>query len=265
MLKKFFLLFLTFIAYESFANSDQTMVNNDISLDSRETIFRCTMTKNDGRHILSKPKTFNRSNNLTRKSKDVFFSKGESIIMEGYVLDENCIPITNASLQLWQSNSYGFNQEELNAKKLSKSLEKLQFYDPQFASNGSTSSDNTGFYRFILIRPCQDCAKRIDMSAKHKRFQEIEKIVWIDTPSHMALMKDDREKSKATAKLGNSLEYELIDIYGCEEKPQKYLAKTNGQTIKTGGSFAKYIGKHDDRDVYRFDIILSGREEYRKY
>ena len=273
MLKKFFFFLLIFIACKSFAN---VSINN-VDLESRDTIFNCRVTTNDKYHVLPKPKKFHRTNNLTRKTKDLFFSQGEAIIIEGYVLDKNCVPITNTSLQIWQLNSHGFNQEGLNARKLSKNQEKLQMYDPHFANNGSTSSDNAGFYRFILIRPCSDCAKRIDMSIKHRNFSGLEKIVWIDVPSREDLIRFAGKKSKIDR--SESFGYELIDIHGCENNrnedfPEEPVIKKDScdlstrsgkKTIKTGGSFAKYVGKHDGNDVYRFDVVLSGREEYRKY
>jgi protocatechuate 3,4-dioxygenase beta subunit len=250
MTKKIFFFLFIFLAYKSFAIEKPSNIIDEIDAETRETIFQCNVTKNDSKHILPKPRKFHHSNNLTRKSKDVFFSQGESIIIEGYILDKNCVPITNASIQLWQSNSHGLNQEGLNAKKLAYNQKKLEIYDPHFSSNGSTSSDNTGFYRFILIRPCGDYPRKIDMSAKHRRFKSIEKIVSLD----------DKHQNIITPCGKKALEYELIDIHGCEETCPRCP-----KNIKTGGSLAKYTGKYEDQDVYRFDIVLSGREEYRKY
>jgi protocatechuate 3,4-dioxygenase beta subunit len=258
MLKKFFLFVLILFSSKSFANF------NYANLDSnyQEIIFQCKITQSDKNHIIAKPKKFNRSNNLTRRSNDVFFSKGEPIIIEGYILDKNCVPITNASIQLWQSNAYGLDQKKINPKEFYKNPEKLANYDPQFANNGSTTSDNKGFYRFIVIEPCKKCPKKIDLSVRHKKFKEIEKIISIDTSENENLIRYDKKNHQKA----ETLEYELINIHGYETICPNDILKLNKKiNIKTGDSFAKYIGKFDQKNLYRFDIVLNGKEEYRKY
>lgn len=251
-----FLFFLTML-FSIQAFSIEKMEENWYDENERETVLRCKITHSDKHHHLPKPKKFHRSNNLTRQSKDVFFSKGESMIIEGYILDKNCVPITNTSIQLWQPNYYGFNQDGIKAKNISKNLGELNYYDPHFASNGSNSSDNTGFYRFILIKPGECNENKIDISVRHKKFSPIEKVVWIG--------KRDNSDTTNTANNSSSKQYfgyELQKICGCD------VENINGKkiiSINTGGSVAKYIGKRDDQDVYRFDIVLSGREQYKKY
>ena len=255
-------LFLVFAFFVCILDGFATEVDDK---NFRETVLRCKITTNDGAHHIPKPKKFHRSNNLTRRSKDIFFSRGESMIIEGYVLDKNCVPITNASLQIWQPNNYGLYQNEMKAKDLSNNHEKLKIYDTHFASNGSNSSDNTGFYRFILIKPCKDCQRKIDMSVKHKNFSNLEKVVWIGMPSKEDLINANRNSHVSYRRNSGGKSYfgyELQEMCGYDEE---IINESKVVVIRTGGSFAKYIGKRGNQDVYRFDVVLPGREEYRKY
>lgn len=151
----------------------------------REKILKCDITHNNA-HRLPRPYKFQKSNNLLKRSTDMFFAEGKAMIIEGYILDRNCVPITNAIIKMWQLNNLGLNQNNLHARNLVKDLNKLDRHDSHFIGNGVTTSDNTGYYRFISLYPedslCDrnHCAKDFDLIVSHNKFNNFAGNIFID-------------------------------------------------------------------------------------
>lgn len=70
---------------------------------------------------------------------------GEVVIVEGYVTDQNCVPVKNALVEIWQACHTGkYNhQADPNPAEL----------DPNFQYWGKAVTDEKGFYRFRTIIP----------------------------------------------------------------------------------------------------------------
>ncbi len=293
MIAKISFLIFFFMISISHLHASQIKIQEFTKKDNyrRDVIYHCMLTRPE-MHFLKKPQKFNKSNNLTRRSKDVFSARGQEIILEGYILDQNCVPITNASLQAWQTNNLGINQEGIQAKNLRNEPERLERFDTHFANNGSNSSDNTGFYRFILLRPCKVCHKVVDFAASNGKFQHLDTVVKFNLNSDDTLnnrlrcdnnpqcreeagSSSDKKLEKYRAILNRNknltLKQELAILFDedIDDLKKKYRKENNFQErkilIKSGEAIAKFIGKREGKDVYRLDIVLSGTNTYRKY
>ncbi len=70
---------------------------------------------------------------------------GERIIVTGRVLDSNGRPVPHTLIEVWQANSAGryVHVRDQHPAPL----------DPNFTGTGRTSTDETGAYRFVTIKP----------------------------------------------------------------------------------------------------------------
>lgn len=70
---------------------------------------------------------------------------GERILMHGRVLDENCRPVPNTLVEIWQANAGGRYRH----------IKDTYFapLDPNFGGCGRTITDEEGYYQFLTIRP----------------------------------------------------------------------------------------------------------------
>ena len=70
---------------------------------------------------------------------------GERIVVSGRVLDENSRPLANTLVEIWQANSAGRYQHEVDQHDAP--------LDPNFAGSGQAITDSEGRYRFLTVRP----------------------------------------------------------------------------------------------------------------
>jgi protocatechuate 3,4-dioxygenase beta subunit len=148
---------------------------------------------------LSKPRVFNKNNNLTRKTGSFKMAIGEPLYIRGKIIDAFKIPIEGAIVKIWQTNASGKYHTLLN--KSSK------FVDPSFVMSGQSVSDNLGNYEFITIFPgyYDDRAPHINFIISHKRFGIIETEVYFDKhfrnesdPVYLSYPDGDRKRITAT-------------------------------------------------------------------
>ena len=203
------------------------MTNYQINFYSNAAAATCAITI-EKPNLLPKPSRIKKSNNITRSANDIFFSQGKSIMMKGRVTDENCVPIAGAIIQIWQQNHYAINQAGIRALDLSDNIPKLQTFDTHFMSSAQTVSNNDGFYTFIVSKPCDNCNMGIDM----------------------AVITNDKRSSKNFVNIQTFVKFDSIDK---QEKKHKQADDNNAHLIM------------NDVPYYKFDIILQGKSDYRKY
>ncbi|WP_404933498.1 protocatechuate 3,4-dioxygenase subunit beta [Nitratireductor sp. L15S-10] len=85
------------------------------------------------------------NNLILNWSKGLAPAVGERILVHGRVLDENCRPVPNALLEIWQANAGGRYRH----------VKDTYFapLDPNFGGCGRTLTDERGYYEFLTIRP----------------------------------------------------------------------------------------------------------------
>lgn len=71
-------------------------------------------------------------------------AEGEKIIISGQVMDEECNPVSQAIVEIWQANHHGKYNHEYDTEGKD---------DPNFQGWGSVRTDEMGKYKFVTILP----------------------------------------------------------------------------------------------------------------
>lgn len=98
------------------------------------------------------PENFETSNNLLHEAGRSPLFCGEKIIISGVVLDENCVPVGDARVYLWQVDCKG----KYPYKPLKRFLDdKLIGKDNvlTFSGNGVAVTNNKGEFHFVTVYP----------------------------------------------------------------------------------------------------------------
>ncbi|WP_341787742.1 dioxygenase [Rickettsia endosymbiont of Cantharis rufa] len=111
---------------------------------------RCKITRNIFNDY--EPKVFEPTNNLLRKTGKLSKFYGEKILIKGKILDQNCVPVADAKVYLWQAGSSGkYPYEPLKTR-----IDKKRFTsksDSSFTGSGIATTNNKGEYYFISMLP----------------------------------------------------------------------------------------------------------------
>jgi protocatechuate 3,4-dioxygenase beta subunit len=131
-----------------------------------EVIVNCSITPEIYSSVT--PKHFNTSNNLRRKTGSGFFSAGRVMIINGRLLDAACTPISSATINIWQTDSYGKYLHEAHMMEDSDDNN----YDQYFSGTGSATTDNLGYFSFITVFPGshENRAPHIKFMVQHRDF-----------------------------------------------------------------------------------------------
>lgn len=139
-MKKFIFCFLCFWTLNIFAASE--IYPNKLN--------RCKITRNIFNDY--EPKVFEPTNNLLRKTGKLSKFYGEKILIKGKILDQNCVPVADAKVYLWQAGSSGkYPYEPLKTR-----IDKKRFTsksDSSFTGSGIATTNNKGEYYFISMLP----------------------------------------------------------------------------------------------------------------
>ena len=115
------------------------------------------------------PEKFETTNNLLRETGQESLYCGEKIIISGTVVDENCVPISDAKVYIWQVNCKG----KYPYRPLRNDSEKNLVDDGEvltFTGNGVTTTNNKGEFHFITIYPAaaHGLAPHINLRVEHR-------------------------------------------------------------------------------------------------
>ena len=72
-------------------------------------------------------------------------AKGQIVSVSGRVLDENCVPISDAVVEIWQANACGRYIHVVDQHPAP--------LDPNFTGAGRTVTNKDGYYKFITVKP----------------------------------------------------------------------------------------------------------------
>lgn len=176
------------------------------------------------------PPVTQKTNNLRRLVGSSQFASGNPIIIEGVIMDDACVPISDAMVEIWQANSKGwFDYNNVLGEKS----------DPNFIGTGSTVTDNMGIYNFITVMPGsihQMRAPHINIRVRHKDFPVFESIIYFEN-RHL-----------------NSKDV----VLNKEVKPAKrnLLIAKERKYSKNGSEYGV---------LYRLNITIDGQNKYKKY
>jgi protocatechuate 3,4-dioxygenase beta subunit len=149
------------------------------------------------------PDIFGTTNNLAKKAGSFYRAYGEVVYVQGTITDSFGVPVHNAVIEIWQTNSAG---------KYHTLLESGSGYvDKFFSMSGRASSDNLGNYHFITIMPGATAgrAPHVNMNIYHPRFGKLEtEMYFVNHPYNFSdyqyLTYSDEERKMLTADVRNT-------------------------------------------------------------
>ncbi|KAF8817989.1 Protocatechuate 3,4-dioxygenase alpha chain [Rickettsia endosymbiont of Cardiosporidium cionae] len=159
-------------------------------------------------------------------------------------MDKNCIPITDAVIQVWQTNSYGIYQNDPSASESDNKRHELLF-DPNFIGSGTTTSNNIGGFHFITIMPniYEGHAPHVNVNITHPYLTHFQtKIFFSDSIGN----KEDISLKKIKPELRSRL---IATTY----------SELYGQNNQSGE------GLYGKNTVYFIDIVLDQVIKYKEY
>lgn len=99
------------------------------------------------------PEFFEKINNLLRKTGEEALFCGESIVVYGKVIDENCVPVADAKIYAWQTDCKGkYPYKALKNKVVDKKLMSKN-HSLTFVGNGTATTNNKGEFHFVTVYP----------------------------------------------------------------------------------------------------------------
>lgn len=84
-------------------------------------------------------------NNLVMPAGKAVEAEGQRVVIRGQLVDTNCVPVSDAQIELWQVDPFG--------KWMLATPADLVTPNPVFAGAGRTSTDNTGQFHFVTLFP----------------------------------------------------------------------------------------------------------------
>ncbi len=96
------------------------------------------------------------------------YANGQVVYLSGRVLDSNCVPVSDAIVDIWQGDSNGKYARSTMSGRLSP--------DPYFTGSGRAVTDNLGRYNFVTVFPGSknDRAPHLHVHVIHPRFPTLD-------------------------------------------------------------------------------------------
>lgn len=170
------------------------------------------------------------SNNLALPEGKSVYAEGQRVYISGHVLDKNCVPISDAIVEIWQANPDG--------QYIPLSRSDLLSPYPYFAGSGRAVTDNLGRFSFVTLFPGSESPTH----APHINFH----VVLDGFPAlntEMFFAEDRRNKDD---KVLSELPFADQDLLLAKVSPLDDSKVKDGLAIK-------------------WDIVLNGVNAFRKY
>jgi protocatechuate 3,4-dioxygenase beta subunit len=204
---------------------------NDIYTNKLIDVINCPI--NPQVEIQIKVPPIYKTNNLRKRTGYGSFAKGKFIVISGIITDSYCVPVKNATVQIWHGDYKGnyksvpndgyLNDSLMYSKQLSRFEESFtsEDIDENFTGSGSTTTDNLGRFTFLSIMPGGN-NPLVNFRVIHKDFNEVKTVMYF------------------SPKTGVN---------------QLLIAKKNG-TIDNDGV---------KEDLYQYNIVLKEKNKYLNY
>lgn len=130
------------------------------------------------------PEKFHHSNNLLRKSTETALYCGKKIIIHGKVLDENCVPVPDAKIYIWQAGCSGHYHYTPLKTRVNQKLFKVN-QGSSFIGNGMAVTNNKGEFYFVTVYPgkIHGLAAHVNIKVKHRMFEDLQ--MRLDLKGHL--------------------------------------------------------------------------------
>jgi protocatechuate 3,4-dioxygenase beta subunit len=132
-----------------------------------------------------------KTNNLRKRVGYASFAKGQFIQISGIITDSFCVPIKNATIQIWHTDAAGkaksiptdgYLNDSLLYTKQSERFEEEdnnEIADENFTGSGSTVSDNLGRFTFLSVMP-GGSKPLVNFRIIHRDFDEIKTVMYFN-------------------------------------------------------------------------------------
>lgn len=142
-----------------------------------------------------------KTNNLRKKTGYATYAEGQFIRINGIVTDRNCVPVRNATIQMWHADAKGRYKNLSEGGYLNDSLlytiskDRFQkFYpetitaDENFTGGGTTVTDNLGRFTFLTVLPGSIKGKVpfANLRILCNGFEELNTVVYFEKTSGIA-------------------------------------------------------------------------------
>ena len=147
-------------------------INSDIVHLNKLNFCKITKENNSNNY---EPEDFETTNNLLRETGQESLYCGEKIIISGVVVDQNCVPVSDAKVYIWQINCKGnYPYKPLKTsinKKLIDVNETLTF-----TGNGTATTNNKGEFHFITVYPpaIHNMASHVNVRVEHRKLGSLQ-------------------------------------------------------------------------------------------
>ena len=186
-----------------------------------------------------------KSGNLLRKPGLARRALGQYVEVTGRVLDERCVPIENAVIEIWQADHTGKNENDYVVSGVWDV--KDPDYDKYFAYSGTAQTNNVGEFSFLTIFPGtsqeqKTQAPHINVRVIHPKFEPV--------TTRLYFAKHPR----------NDADEELLSLSANKKTGQDDLRNRVIMDGKSLDPTYKYEGRR-----YQQTITLQGIDPYRGY
>lgn len=180
-------------------------------------------------------KSIKKGNNLMRKPGSALRAGGNYIQINGIIVDENCLPIQGAVIEIWQTDANGRYEWEYDTTNYWELPTPGK--DNHFLFSGSAQTDNLGEFNILTIFPGSkaDNAPYINIIVKRVGYDELHtRMYFADHP------RNDTDKT-------------ILSM----NKEEKISVIAPGRNIDPKGV---YEGR-----VYYFPITMTGISTYKRF
>lgn len=203
---------LIYISYSAFGQSKDMIYYNNLN--------KCQLTKAESNSY--EPANFQPTNNLLRKTGQVPRYEGKKIIIQGRVLDKNCVPVPDSKVYLWQVG----NDSKYPYKPLRKYVDQHRINTKStstFTGSGTATTDSNGEFTFITIYPGKVSKKipYVNVRVEHRALGQLQAKLYL-TDNYLIDSKDDRVVNNNPDKGINDTSIYNFDIVLSEIGLNKY-------------------------------------------
>ncbi|NRA74115.1 MAG: hypothetical protein HRU36_05195 [Rickettsiales bacterium] len=151
-----------------------------IATKQKKELVLCQPTKKIA--VLDKPITYDPAytdNNTTKDAGEFKNKHLDIILIRGIIKDKKCIPIPNASIEIWQEDEYGKKRYDKFSYSFTDRYELNKEQFSSFLGIATATSNNNGYFNFITVIPRSKLKRYkkqslINVSISHKNFPKLE-------------------------------------------------------------------------------------------
>lgn len=144
------------------------------------------------------PVKFQSTNNLLRGSGEMPVYCGKKIIIKGRLLDQNCVPVSDAKIYLWQADCDGKYPYQPMRSKVDLSLVNLENAS-SFKGSGTATTNNLGEFYFITTYPPKVAGEKshVNVRVDHRMLGKLQTKLEL-SKSHIDDLQDDLDEILTT-------------------------------------------------------------------